>query len=158
MHSRIFQISTTPIDKEDYIEESDYWDHWFTNSVADYVNGDTNRESDIEWLKDCYDNDGLSFGADSGGEYFVVEDKSKYFTKRFEMFQKTLRELSEVTLDDFANGACSGKVYNLNATYDDEFGFYVDGEDTGMETFDNFIRYCNNGGKFYIGSTIDYHW
>lgn len=158
MHSRIYQISKNPIDKDDYIEESNYWDHWFTNSVADYVNGDTDRDSDIKWLKNCYDNNGLSFGADNGGEYFIVEDKRKYFAKRFDTFKKILRELSDATLDDFVSGAYGGKVYTLKAAYNDEFGFYIDGEDIGMETFDSFIRYSENGDKFYIGGTIDYHW
>ena len=75
MHSRIYQISTNPIHKDDYIDESNYYDHWFTNSVADYVNGDTNRADDIKRLKSCYDNSGLLFGVDNDGEYFIVEDK-----------------------------------------------------------------------------------
>ena len=157
MQSRIYQISENPIDKTDYIEESNYWDHWFRNSVADYVNGDTDRESDINWLKHCYDNKGLSFGVDDGGEYFIIEDKFKYFAKSFETFQQALKELSEVTLDDFVNGLCGGRVYTIKAAYDDDLGFYVDGDDTGMQTFDDFIRYNSNGTKFYIGATIDYH-
>lgn len=157
MHSRIFQISKNPIDKVDYIGESHYWDHWFTNSVADYVNGDTDRENDIKWLKDCYGNEGLSFGVDEGGEYFIVEDKSKFFAKNFEAFQKALKELTEVTIDDFVTGKYGMKMYNLKSAYDDELGFYVDGDDTGMETFDSCIRSSSNGTKFYIGATIDYH-
>lgn len=157
MHSRIYQISKNPIDKVDYIEESHYWDHWFTGSIADYVNGDTDREDDIKWLKDCYDNEGLSFGVDDDGEYFIIEDKSQYFTKRFETFQKTLKELSEITLDDFVSSRSSMQMYTLKSVYDDKFGFYVDGDDTGMETFDECIRSNSNGTKFYIGATIDYH-
>ena len=158
MHSRIFQISKNPIDKEDYIEESNYWDHWFTNSVADYVNGDTDRDNDIQWLKNCYGDTGLSFGVDNGGEYFIITDKAKYFASNFETFQKTLKELSEITLDDFVNGQCGVQMHILKSTYDDDLGFYVDGDDTGMQTFDDCIRYSENGTKFYIGSTIDYHW
>ena len=48
MHSRIFQVSEKPIDKADYIGESDYWDHWFTNSVADYVSEDCYRDEDLK--------------------------------------------------------------------------------------------------------------
>lgn len=157
MHSRIFQISKEPIKKDDYIEESNYYDHWFTNSIADYVDGDTDREDDIQWLKDCYADSGLSFGIDDGGEYFIIEDKVKYFAKRFDVFQKTLKELQDITLDDFASGKCGMYMYTLKSTYDDEFGFYIDSEDTSLETFDSFIRHSGNGAKFYIGATIDYH-
>ena len=157
MHSRIFQISKTPIDSVDYIEEDKYYDHWFTSSVADYVNGDTNRDDDIKWLKDCYGNRGLSFGHDDNGEYFIVEDKIKYFEANFEKFQKELKELLEKTFDDFMGGDMS--LYRLNSSYDDESGFYIDddGEYYGITTFNRLMRGATEGTKYYIGATIDYH-
>lgn len=157
MHSRIYQISKNPIDKVDYIDESNYYDHWFIGSIADYVNEDTDRTNDIEWLKECYNNEGLSFGVDNEGEYFIIADKAKYFSKRFVTFQKTLKELSELTLDDFSSGRSGMQMYTLKAAYDDKFAFYVDGDDTGMETLDECVRSSSNGTKFYIGATIDYH-
>lgn len=157
MHSRIFQISTKPIDKCDYIEESNYYDHWFLNSVADYVNDSTDRADDIKWLKDCYDKDGLSFGVDENGEYFMVEDKAKFFEPKFKRFQNALQELSTTTLDDFMNGKCGYQLYELKAAYDDKFGFYVDGDEFSLDTLNTFIRYAEIGKKYYIGATIDYH-
>lgn len=158
MHSRIFQISKTPIDECDYIEESNYYDHWFTNSVADYVNGNTDRNYDIQWLKDCYENKGISFGADDNGEYLVVEDKTKFFSKRFEVFKDATNKLSVTTLDDFISGECGSSLYSLKSAYNDKFGFYVEDEDFGLETFDGFMRYAAVGTKYYIGTTIDYHY
>lgn len=157
MHSRIYQISKNPIAKCDYIEEDKYYDHWFTNSIADYVDGDTNRKEDIEWLKDCYEARGISFGTDANGEYLIVEDKTKYFAKKFEAFQKTLTELSETTLDDFVSGKCGISLHRFKESYDNTFGFYVDGEDFGTSTFDEFTRYADVGMKYYIGATLDYH-
>ena len=159
MHSRIYQISKTPIDREDYIDEDKYYDHWFTSSVADYVNGDTNRNDDIEWLQNCYGNKGLSFGQDDNGEYFVVEDKVKYFEANFKKFQDELEELSKKTLDDFMGGERDMSLYRLKSSYDDEFGFYIDDnfEYYGVATFDRFMRYATVGTKYYIGATIDYH-
>ena len=159
MHSRIYQISKTPIDRDDYIEEDKYYDHWFTSSVADYVNEDTDRDYDIEWLKDCYGNKGLSFGHDDNGEYFIVEDKVKYFEAKFEEFQKELKELSEKTLDDFMGGESKMSLYRLKGFYDEECGFYIDdcSEYHGLATFDRFVRCATVGEKYYIGATIDYH-
>ena len=157
MHSRIYQISKEPINKRDYIEESHYYDHWFTNSVADYVNGNTDRDDDIQWLKDCYEERGLSFGTDNNGEYLVVEDKVKYFTVKFETFQKTLTELSKTTLDDFANGECGYSLYKLKEAYCDKFGFYAEIEEADTIEFDGFVRLAEVGVKYYIGATIDYH-
>ena len=157
MHSRIYQISKTPIDRDDYIEEDKYYDHWFTSSVADYVNGDTNRDDDIEWLQSCYGNKGLSFGRDDNGEYFIVEDKVKYFEAKFEEFQRGLKELSEKTLEDFMNGESNMPFYRLKASYDDKFGFYVQDDFCGCSTFDSFMRCATVGVKHYIGATIGYH-
>ena len=157
MHSRIYQVSKTPIDKCDYIEESYYYDHWFLNSVADYVNEDTDRNDDIEWLKVCYEKKGLSFGQDDNGEYFIVEDKEKYFETNFEEFQKALKELSERTFDDFISGESGIFLYRIKRSYDDKYGFYVESEECGCDTFDEFMRYTTVGTKYYIGATIDYH-
>lgn len=158
MHSRIYQINKEPIPKCDYIEEDNYYDHWFTNSIADYVNGNTDRDDDIKWLKDCYEEKGLSFGTDNDGEYFIIEDKIKYFAQNFEAFQKALKELSMGTLDDFISGECGISLYRLKESYNDKFGFYVECEDCGCETFDGFMRYATTGVKYYIGATIDYHY
>lgn len=158
MHSRIYQIDTNSIHEDDYIEESRYYDHWFTNSIADYVDENTDREGDIEWLKECFDNEGLSFGTDDGGEYFIIEDKAKYFAGRFETFQEILKKLSNLTLDDFASDISGIQIHALKATYEDEFGFYVDDNARDMKTFDECVRSSSNGVKYYIGATIDYHY
>lgn len=157
MHSRIFQISKQPIGESDYIEESRYWDHWFTNSHADYVSDETNRAGDIEWLRSCYSNRELAFGIDDGGEYFTIEDKTKYFAPKFEEFQKIIKQLTDSTLDNFATAKLEMDVYRLNSAYEDKHGFYVDGDSCGLCSLDDFIRWNDKGEKFYIGATIDYH-
>ena len=50
MHSRILQITKEKLDRSDWISASDYYDHWFTNSVADYVDDDVDRDSDLDWF------------------------------------------------------------------------------------------------------------
>ena len=157
MHSRIYQISKEPIDKCDYIEEDRYYDHWFNGSIADYVNGSTDRNDDIKWLKDCYEERGISFGVDDNGEYLIIEDKIQYFAPKFETFQKALKELTTMTLDDFVTGKSGYPLYSLKNAFNEKFGFYVDGNDIGMESFDGFVRFASTGVKYYIGATIDYH-
>ena len=153
MHSRIFQVSMNPIDKEDYIIESDYYDHWFTNEIADYVNGDTDRENDIEWLKGY--NSSMSFGEDDGGEYFIIKDKEKYFEGSFNRFIDVLNKIKDCTLNDFSTGL-GGDMWALKDAYEDKFGFYVNADGETM-SLDSFVRRCATGEKYYIGSTIDYH-
>ena len=153
MHSRIFQVSLSPIEKDCYICESDYWDHWFTNSVADYVNENCEREYDIQWLKDCYSN-AITFSQDHNGDYFIVNSKTKYFERAFERFKFALNKLQDITIDDFTQDIF--EVWQLKNAYEERYGFYADlnGE---LMTFDSFIRFCTTEKKYYIGGTIDYH-
>lgn len=156
MHSRIFQVSLKPIDKAEYITESEYYDHWFTNSVADYVNDDCNRGEDIEWLKDCYEGRGIEFGADDNGEYFIIKSRIKYFEKTYEKFQGLLEKIRNYDITEFANGIY--EFWSLKEAYEDKFGFYVQTDDNGLITIDNFARVYPENTKYYIGATIDYHY
>lgn len=154
MHSRIFQVSKKPIDKCDYIEESNYWDHWFLNSVADYVSEHCDRNEDIQWLKDCYTTKGIEFGADDNGEYFIVKSKQAYFEYSFNKFMEIIDKIKNYTLDDFVQGFF--EMYLLKDAYEEKFGFYVDA-DGELINFDSFVRLCATEEKYYIGGTIDYH-
>ena len=155
MHSRIFQVSFSPIDTCDYIEESNYWDHWFLNEIADYVTESDDRNEDIEWLKDCYEEKGIEFGTDNNGEYFIVKSKQAYFKEQFNNFMKTIDKIKTYTLDDFAQGF--HEMWQLKNAYEKKFGaFYVDA-DGELMSFDSFVRLCATEEKYYIGGTIDYH-
>ena len=152
MHSRIFQVSLDPITKADYITESDYWEHWFTREIADYVDEDTNRNHDIEWFKSCCN--GFVFDKDERGEYFIVEDKEKYFADKFKMFSEAVDKIKDYTLSGFTQGVA--EMWGLRHAYEDRFGFYLDA-DGELMTLDRFVRGCAKGAKYYIGGTIDYH-
>lgn len=152
MHSSIFQVSETPIEKSDYIRESDYWDHWFTNTHADYV-AESDREEDIKWLKEI-GYKGIEFGEDEHGEFLIVTSKTDYFAKKFMRFATALADISKMTLADFASARAS--IWKLEDAFEDKYGFYIDVDDE-LLTFDEFVRYCGNGDKYYIGGTVDYH-
>lgn len=154
MHSRIFQASRKPINKCDYIEESNYWDHWFLNEIADYVVESDDRNEDIEWLKVCCGNKGIEFGVDDSGEYFIVKSKQEYFADKFERYMEILNIIQHYTLDGFINGI--HEIWSLNNFYEEKFGFYVD-LNGDLLCFDRFVRYCNIEEKYYIGGTLDYH-
>lgn len=153
MHSRIFQVDSKPINKEDYIEESTYWDHWFVNSIADYVNDNCDRNDDIQWLKDCAK--GYSIGCDENGEYLIIENKEEYFKNSFERFKELLDKIKDSTIQDFTKGIF--EMYGLKNAYEEKFGFYMETDGYGLITMDSFIRDFPEDVKFYIGGTIDYH-
>ena len=154
MHSRIFQVSLKPINESDYKTEFDYIDvdSWFLRSIADYVNDNTDRDDDIDWLISCVQ--GIDFGKDEFGEYFIIRNKCDYFERSFIEFKDTMLKMN-CTLEEFSKGL--PQMYLIQNAYNDEYGFYadVDGE---LLTFDSFIRLCVTDEKYYIGKTIDYHY
>lgn len=157
MHSRIFQLSANPIEEVDYIVESDYYDHWFTNQIADYVDGDCDRDASIEWLKNC--SKGYEIIQDNNGNYIlVVSRKEKYFENSYDEFMSELQKIGTPTIEQFVSGI---DLWRFKNAYEDKFAFYVDlhqeGYGGGLMTFDSFIRHCNVGTKYYVGGVIDYH-
>ena len=159
MHSKIFQISMEPINEYEYICEDDYYDHWFTNQIADYVSDDCDREVTIKWLSDCLN--GCNIDKDQNGYYLVVSNKEEYFKRSFERFIQALGEIGIPTLDDFIKPH-GVDLWHLQDAYEDKYGFYVDyasHSGYGMElmTFDYFVRMCQVNTKYYIGGVVDYH-
>ncbi len=155
MHSRIFQLSKSPIDKDDYITESHYYDHWFL-SMADYVNDDTDRDEDVEWLSSCMSKRGVCFGEDDNGKYLIIVDKVKYFENKVIEIQQAALKLSTATAAQIATSELDMVVFNLKEAYEEKYGFYADVDDY-LQGFDEFVRSSANGDKYYIGATIDYH-
>ena len=153
MHSRIFQVSISPIKEVDYITEADYdYEHWFYREITDYVVASDDRNADIEWLKSCAK--GLIFDKDNYGDYFIVKSKEDYFERRFKVFQNILDKIKECTIENFANDMF--ELWSLKNAYEEKFGFYVD-IDGEMMSFDSFVRCFAVNEKWYVGNTLDYH-
>lgn len=143
-----------PIENTDYIDESNYYDHWFTNSIADYVSDSTNRVEDINWLESC--TKGIIVSSDEDGEFLIVTNREKYFKNAFEDFKEAIEIIKDFTITEFANGS-SYDIWKVSNAYEDKYGFYVDA-DGKLITLDNFVRMCALNEKYYIGATLDYHY
>ena len=164
MHSRIFQITKEKLDKTDWIIADHYYDHWFTNRIADYVNDDINRKNDLDWFFSCMD--GVVERNKRNKSKFKIINKLKYFESRYERFLQALEDLCGATLQQFAGEEKFGEdglsfaKYRIDCEYNDEFGFYVDDnrEWAGLDTMDEFMRRVHDGDEFYIGGVVDYHW
>lgn len=153
MHSRIIQVSPEPVERDEYIRESSYWDHWFTREIADYV-AISDRDKDIEWLS-TNGYKGIVFDKDECGEFFIIKDKEEFFAKRFEKFKEELAKVNEITLYEFAHGK---GIWWLESTYEEKYGFYIHDTDCDyLTTLDEFIRTSDTDVKYYIGGTMDYH-
>lgn len=160
MHSRIFQMTEAVKDKKDYIKPSDYYDHWFTSSVADYVSEAGEREEEIQdWLSDIK---GCRIEREGKRFVFLVEDKKAFFKQKYEGFVFRLNKLTEYSFEDFCEGnaGMSSMMWHLNNCYSGGFELYIEdsGEWEGVQTLEKFIRRAEEGKRYYIGGVVDYHY
>ena len=152
MHNRIYQLTPEPIDADEYVSADEFCDHWFTNSIADYVSDDCDRKSDIERLKNTK---GCHVASDEHGTYLEVYSKEEYFVGAFARFSHALEKIKNCTLSDFIQGL---DMWNLKYSYEEKFGDYIYKDDGSLITFDEFVRCATIGQRYYIGGTVDYHW
>ena len=163
MHSRIIQVESFPVSKDNRITEDTYiGDHWFVERIADYVAHDDNRDGTIEWLKESFSAGAsfISYFSDETGEGFVLKDgfHTAYFASEYETFTKELHAFCEkLSPESYADGSLNSAMFSLETAYDDEYGFYIDNDETGLVTLNRFLRYAKTDTKYYFGGTVDYH-
>ena len=159
MHSRIFQISETPVKKDEYITSDYYYDNPTVLNMSDYTSDDTDRSEDIEWLKEYMDGV-LEFNGDS----FTVINRKNYFTEKFNGFKEQLAIIqARLDMDYFMSDKTNKNdidfdMYELKTAYEDKLSFWADTEDWGIIPMDKFMRdAAKEGETYYIGGTVDYH-
>ena len=168
MHSRIFQISSKPIDRDDYITDDRYYNS-FVGYIADYVStvSDSDIKDELKWLKSALGNS-AKFSDDLRS--FVIIDKQEYFKYSYDRFIELLDKLRNTTFkefcdesvfysDGYGNTSLDLLFEHLKCAYDDKFSFYFDDNDeySGLMTINGFMRKCSDGDMFYTGAVIDYH-
>lgn len=163
MHSRIFQLSndevTEPLTESSIIA----FNEWFVNQIADYVDENTNRESDIDWLLQTFNEETCKYIT-----VFKTNDlyvsitfkpgfKEEYFREKFTRLKELVKNL---TLEEFSDSS-SITAYSIKDEVESKFGFYVYNNETEfIIPFDTFVRELNGTVEetYYFGNTIDYHW
>lgn len=157
MHSRIFELSRTPVSPEDRFNTNDIPDGFYHN-IADYAIDETNRAEDIAWFVSCYRSI-IAIGEDGESITFNHMAKQDYFRFKHQKFIEKAAELSAVSLDAFVGDTpypIDFTVYELNDAYKDKFSFYIYFE-SELVPMDEFIRTFSLEGTFYFGGTVDYH-
>ena len=157
MHSRIFELSRTPVSPEDRFNTNDIPDGFYHN-IADYAIDETNRAEDIAWFVSCYRSI-IAIGEDGESITFNHMAKQDYFRFKHKKFIEKAAELSAVSLDAFVGDTpypIDFTVYELNDAYKDKFSFYIYFE-SELVPMDEFIRTFSLEGTFYFGGTVDYH-
>lgn len=175
MHSRIFQISDSPISESDYMTEDIILEEeWFMNTVADYVTA-ANREDSIDWFVDCHDGLECFIYENDRNVFRLTHDfKTKFLRPDFDELRKIVNHLqntlnNEATaFKDFVSGVGDigfdiWKLHNITSPYGGFYVFYqwTEGDEPYEElmTLDSFMRHHAECGKrYYFGSALDYHY
>lgn len=157
MHSRIFELSRTPVNPEDRFNTNNIPDGFYHN-IADYAIDETSRLEDIEWFVSCY-RPIITLAENGESITFNHMAKQDYFRLKHQRFIEKAAELSAVSLDAFVGDTpypIDFAVYELNDAYKDKFGFYIYYENE-LVPMDEFMRTFSLDGVFYFGGTVDYH-
>lgn len=162
MHSRIFQITTNPVPKENYITTSDFEDHWFTDSIADYVSDDNDRAEDIKWLRSFLEHKKtVAFDESDSSFEILSHGREAYFAHAYADFTAARGETMGLGLPEFASCGevtdFSMLLWRMNNAFCSKYDFYVTLDEVGTIPLDKFIRQAETGTRYYIGGVLDYH-
>ena len=156
MHSKIIQVSRTPLVFDDYVEEDAFYDN-FACWIADYVDDDVCPEV----RKDVIDGFIHMFGSDittewdenDGTSFIVAEGWKDVFAAQ--RLQYAREYLARATVDDMKTG---NVVYELEKYLGDPFGVYI--YENGCLTM--LVRWLcermREGVRYYFGAVVDYHY
>lgn len=162
MHSRVFQISKSPILKVNHIS-SDSLPEWFFYDLADSVSETDEPEEDIKWLLEC--NRGVFFpGVDPSSLVLLHGAKRLYFKDRFQRFKENVALLSTLSFEAFIGNenwpqerTADYLMYLLQTSYEDRCGFFFYTEDDELLSIDKWMRQAEEGKTYYLGGILDYH-
>lgn len=168
-HSRIFQYSSKPIDKDDYIGDSDFYDDnangqsFHGEYCGDYVNeqDELDRIDDIKWLAINLFKFNIRLEGLEGEDKFVLGEGFKQAIQDFwyDAIKKRFEALDKENLARYTERWYL--KYALIDPLSGGFGFlFFNNEEQTLSASDGFFEFLlrlNEGDSFYIGATLDYH-
>lgn len=161
MHSRVFEISTTPIDAKDQFNTSQL-PEWFFHTIADSGDDvpDAEREGSLDWFVRRF---GDNCHRDGDKVSFEPQMKTDYFKKSHEAFLSAASTLTKCSLDEFSGVAPQSEffraLFTLKSSFENQYSFYVYNKEIDeLITMDQWVRNADLTQSYYIGGIIDYHW
>ena len=159
MHSRIYQVSKAPINKDDFITEDRYYDG-FVGSIADYVSDEVDINGELECLRSLLEGKGAAEFTPDCTQMTIV-NKRAFFESKYESWKALAADFASISFDEFCGeeGDLYFKHSLVEDMFDDKFSFYMDDNDEyyGLQTFSSFMRSAKDGDTYYLGAVIDYH-
>ena len=160
-HSRIFQISSRPIDREEWSEPSDYYENSddFADYIGDRVDDDDKRDEDIgrlaDTVKDVFTPAGRGVLAYRGREALMA------FKQKWHDAIKAATD--ELTVENMTKQMRLGRLSSLTeqthllSSYRVHIVNWTSCPLPLGELFEWAESILEEGDRVYIGAVIDYH-
>lgn len=173
MHSRIFQLSTSPIPKDEYITIEDicYVPFNFIGEIADYVDDIPETRLTSEYAALYRDlavanritpfSVNMSKLSTAASELLTFGEgfRQGFFHTKYLTFRDILHRLDAIDESKFSQdptGNLGYLVYLLRSAHNDRFGTYI-WIDDDLLTLDEFVRTCELNTPYYFGNVLDYY-
>ena len=151
MHSKIYQVSTSPVKKEDFID-ANFIDFMANNVFFDYVIDLTEEEQEVYIAQLPTILDGICC---VNGRELTIIDVAPFCSE----WQKKLVKAAESI--NPSSMYCQSIKNILSHTHKDIWSlFYICDWSNEIVTVAEFVNYCSNlepGSKLYLGGVVDYH-
>ena len=162
MHSKIFQISNKPIDKEDYKSPDTYYDNSgdFADYIGDEIEGEDRKDA-LGYLAKLLE--GVFRQVHPGVFAYKGADAMAAFKQKWADYIKEFA--SDLTAD---NLFCDQRLYmirkiteetHLGTSYRVDIAHWAEGVAYPFgELFEYAASKLKKGDRIYIGAIIDYHY
>ena len=161
-HSKIFQISTSPISKDDYRAPSAYYDN--SGDFADYIGEEVNEEDRKVCINSFAEDIADVFEPVGNGVFrYKGKDALHAFKQKWADYIKKLAD--ELTADNILKHHRLFRLCNATKETHIDTAYRVDIDEwTGAvsypigELFEFADSELTDGANIYIGAVIDYHY
>lgn len=161
MHSRIIQVSKSPIEPVDYTQPVEIPDY-FQASIADYVIEVDDRQEELDYVMESFKGI-LVAGTEKNSFCVTDEGRKQYFQGGYQRFREICALMLTMSLDAFIGTetgpegkAVSQFMYELNEAYADKYGFYIY-ENDELQPLCEWLREADTNVVYYFGNVLDYH-
>lgn len=152
MSRYIVQLTTKPVEKEDYIAEFDLIEEPFVGTVAYYVDENVDRDEYLKIFKESFESIPLcEVNSEENTITFKEGFKEAHFTERLRRLKDAVENL---TLDEFMVDGSA--IYDIHQLIENKYEMYVYDDYCQLMSFDTFVRSMVVDTPYYIGGFLSY--